>query len=80
MQLNEYLASRGLTVPKFGQRVGVHNRQTMYQYAKGIRFPPPDVLARIRNATDGVVTADDFVQQHETRAARAVEGSQASAA
>lgn len=67
MQLTEYLSKNGLTVPKFGLRVGVPNRQTMYQYAKGIRFPPPEVLARIREETGGTVTADDFVRHHMSR-------------
>ena len=75
MQLAAYLSKQGLTVPKFGREVGVPNRQTMYQYAKGIRFPPPDVLARISEKTAGEVTADDFVRQH--MAARAEQASAA---
>jgi transcriptional regulator with XRE-family HTH domain len=78
MQLAAYLSQNGLTVPKFGREVGVPNRQTMYQYAKGMRFPPPDVLARIADKTGGKVTADDFVRHY--MAAKSTGVAQASAA
>lgn len=78
MQLTAYLSRNSLTVPKFGREVGVPNRQTMYQYATGKRFPPPDVLARIAEKTAGMVTANDFVQQHT--AAKLDETAQPSAA
>lgn len=44
--------------------IGVTNKQTMSRYARGDRFPPPDVLLRIREVTKGKVSADDFVDQH----------------
>ena len=61
MDLKTYLSNKGLSVPAFGRSVGVDNRQTMWRYVSGERMPPRDVLRRIREETDGQVTADDFV-------------------
>jgi len=63
-RLAQYLSEKRLSVSQFGRSIGVENHMTVYRYIKGLRFPPPLVLKRIREVTDGLVTADDFVQQH----------------
>lgn len=63
MQLKAYLAENGLTLTAFARSMGL-GVQTLHRYVHGRRFPPADVLLRIRNATGGQVTADDFVDQH----------------
>lgn len=65
MQLKSYLATEGRTPAMFAAEVGV-TVQTLYRYLSGERFPTPENLRRIREATGGAVTADDFVDQHTT--------------
>lgn len=64
MQLPAYLADRGETLSGFARRSGIGSRQTVHAYVNGRRFPTPENLLRIRVATGGAVTADDFVDQH----------------
>ncbi len=63
MQLSLYLAAEKITAAEFGRRVGL-SRQRLHTYVRGSRFPSPTALRRIRDATGGAVTADDFVDQH----------------
>lgn len=65
MNLKTHLSSSGETVAAFAGRVGV-DVKTLYRYLSGERFPTPENLRRIREATGGAVTADDFVDQHTT--------------
>ena len=60
MKLNEYLASSGLTLAEFAQKIGVFGPQTVWRYTKGGRIPKPEIIARIAAATNGAVTANDF--------------------
>jgi len=64
MELDRYLREHGLTSVQFGKLSGVGLKQTVHQYRHGHRFPAPENLRRIREATGGAVTADDFVDQH----------------
>jgi hypothetical protein len=64
MKLDAYLSERGLTSERFGKTAGIPSKQTIHNYRRGIRFPSPQNLRRIREATNGAVTADDFVDQH----------------
>lgn len=64
MKLAAWLRTKDMTATAFGLLVNVTNKQTMSRYIRGDRFPPPDVLVRIRAVTDGEVTADDFADQH----------------
>lgn len=66
MHLKQHLSETGETVGAFAARVGV-DIATMYRYLAGTRFPTPENLRRIRKATAGAVTADDFVDQHAGR-------------
>jgi hypothetical protein len=63
MKLATYLTANEIRSAAFGRLVGV-SKQTMFKYVRGICFPPPETLKRIREATQGAVTADDFVDQH----------------
>lgn len=44
----------------FAERVGV-TRQTIHRYRTFQRFPSPEMISRIRDETNGVVTADDHL-------------------
>lgn len=63
MHLRAHLSETGETAASFAARVGV-DVKTLYRYLSGERFPTPENLRRIREATGGAVTADDFVDQH----------------
>lgn len=64
MKLQAYLESKRLTVAEFARDAGFASRQVVHKYLTGERFPGPEALLRIRKATGGAVTADDFVDQH----------------
>ena len=63
MKLDAYLSEHGLTSERFGKAAGIPSKQTIHNYRRGIRFPSPQNLRRIREATNGAVTADDFVDR-----------------
>lgn len=64
MKLDDFLKERGLTSPQFGKIAGIRSKQTIHNYRHGMRFPTPENLWRIREAINGAVTANDFVDQH----------------
>jgi len=64
MKLQTYLEDKGLTAAEFARAAGFASRQVVHKYLTSERFPSPDALLRIRTATGGAVTADDFVDQH----------------
>lgn len=69
MTLEAWRRERGLTFEQLADLLGLTGKgrgRTAQRYAKGERFPDPPTLLRIRVATDGLVTADDFVDQHTT--------------
>jgi len=65
MKLNDWLATRETEISnsEFAERIGV-SRQAVWRYRLGERMPRPDVISRIREATRGAVTANDFVSEH----------------
>jgi transcriptional regulator with XRE-family HTH domain len=67
MQLSAYLADKGISDADFAQAIGV-TRQAVHRYKTGGRLPEWPVLAKIREATDGAVTADDFLPSPEPQA------------
>ena len=69
MKLSDYLRNNGMTAAEFGRVAGLGSRQLVHKYVTGGRFPTPENLRRIREATGGAVTADDFVDQHTDPAA-----------
>ncbi|MCK8788173.1 helix-turn-helix transcriptional regulator [Roseomonas sp. NAR14] len=67
MTLVEYLERNDLTIAAFARQAGLKSRQLVHRYVRCDRFPPPEALKKIRDATGGAVTADDFVNQHLAR-------------
>lgn len=62
MKLTDYLASQSISDADFANVIGV-SRQAVHRYKTGERAPEWPVLAKIRDATDGAVTPDDFLPQ-----------------
>lgn len=62
MTLAEYLARNDLKAAELATRIGV-SRQALSRYIKGERRPEWTLLRRITEATDGHVTANDFVPE-----------------
>lgn len=60
MRLDTYLRENGLSAKEFGKLVGLP-KQTIHNYRHGFRFPGPENLLRIKDATNGAVTPDDFI-------------------
>jgi len=60
MKLTDYLAGHNISDADFAASIGV-SRQSVHRYKTGDRAPEWPVLAKIRDATDGAVTADDFL-------------------
>jgi transcriptional regulator with XRE-family HTH domain len=60
MTLSTYLAERNLSLTKFAEAIGV-SVETVRRYCEGTRTPRPALMAKIKAATAGSVTADDFV-------------------
>lgn len=58
--LETYLEEAGLTLDDFGRRIGV-SAVTIHRWAKGKSRPSWTNVSLIEQATDGVVTAQDFV-------------------
>jgi DNA-binding transcriptional regulator YdaS (Cro superfamily) len=61
MRLDLYLYHHAIPVEVFADAIGVH-RTSVYRFYKGLTFPRPETIERIRKATNGNVTADDFSQ------------------
>lgn len=61
MRLDVYLEKNDIPVEVFATTIGVH-RTSIYRFMKGLAFPRPATLRRIKTATRGHVGADDFVE------------------
>lgn len=61
MTLGEYLSEHQISDRAFADKIGV-TRQALHRYRRHERQPRPDVLRRIREATDGAVTPNDFLE------------------
>lgn len=70
MRLADYLSTNEISDAAFASRIGV-SRQALHRYRRGERMPRPDQLHRIREATDGAVTADDFLPARDSAATEA---------
>lgn len=64
MRLSEYLTERSLSLTKFAQEIGV-KVETVRRYREGKRTPRPEQMVKIKEATQGAVTADDFMPPRE---------------
>jgi transcriptional regulator with XRE-family HTH domain len=58
--LDRYLAERGMTNVEFGRAVDA-SEATISRLRKGKQAPSYSLVLRIRDATKGAVTADDFL-------------------
>jgi predicted transcriptional regulator len=67
MTLAEYLKVAKLTRAAFAAQIGA-TQVAVSRYITGRRIPHPNVMVRIKQATGGAVTADDF---HDQRGAAA---------
>lgn len=68
MDISSWLRSTKTSEGQFAEHIGV-SRQALHRYKNGERTPRPYVLARIREATNGAVTADDFLFGRKTEGA-----------
>lgn len=70
MRLAEYLRTNNLDDAAFGAVVG-SSEGAVKKWRYGERIPRPDQMARIREATGGAVTADDFYAPSDASGAAA---------
>ena len=67
MKLSDWMAANQMKVDDFARLIGVH-LVTAYKLRAGKSLPSVKVAAAIERATNGAVTAADFVP-HQTEAA-----------
>ena len=60
MKLSAYLRLTDTTMQAFAARIGVSN-PTVHRWCHGKAFPAWEKIPAIEAATDGAVTAEDFV-------------------
>jgi transcriptional regulator with XRE-family HTH domain len=68
MKLADWLTQNTVPDAAFAETIGV-SRQALWRYKADERMPRPAILSRIREATGGSVTADDFLPTVEVSAA-----------
>jgi hypothetical protein len=71
MTLKDWLAKYEMSDAEFARKSGIGQRALVHKYRHGRLFPGPVNLLRIRKATKGAVTANDFVDQCAAAAAAA---------
>ncbi len=64
MKLHDYLKDCGISDAEFGSLVEA-SEDAVRKWKYGQRMPRPQVLARIREVTNGAVTANDFLPAPE---------------
>jgi transcriptional regulator with XRE-family HTH domain len=64
MRFDDWLKTQKMTSAEFARVSGIGDRQAVHKYRHGERFPTAENLQRIRKATGGAVTANDFADQH----------------
>ena len=74
MKLRDWLASERMSDAEFARLSGIGQRALVQKYRHGRQFPSPTNLRRIRDATRGKVTADDFVDEQTTLSHRLAVG------
>lgn len=60
MRLTDYLDAHSITDAEFGSRIGLSQPQVS-KLRRGKHWPQRETMERIREATGGAVTADDFL-------------------
>lgn len=73
MKLATYLAAHEITYAAFAETIGV-SVFAVSKYARGKRVPRASIMARIKAASAGAVTADDFCEPANDLAPNPVEG------
>lgn len=68
MKLDTYLAEKGIARMAFAEQIGV-SQSLVTQLCQGKIWPGRDVARRIAEATEGAVTANDFVSTPSSEAA-----------
>lgn len=66
MRLSEYLSAEQLSLTDFAKAIGV-SAEAVRRYRDGDRTPRPEQMVRIKAATSGAVTADDFMPSPEQK-------------
>jgi transcriptional regulator with XRE-family HTH domain len=69
MNLQAYLDRNDLSRADFAKQIGV-SEVAVTRYIGGKRMPRPEVLSKIREATNGAVTPNDFLPEQEAGAPR----------
>ena len=64
MKLTRYISQNKIDKAVFADDVGV-TIQSLYRYLSGDRFPKPEIIQKIIAATNGEVTANDFLPDPE---------------
>lgn len=67
MKLKSYMVQNRLTDQKMADAIGC-SVSAVRKWRYGLRMPKPDQLVVISEATNGAVTANDFVEQHQEAA------------
>lgn len=62
MQLSQYMKRHGKSSQQIAEAIGVDN-SSVSRYLAGKRLPTPQVMRKIKQVTNGAVTADDFYEQ-----------------
>ncbi len=60
MELKTWLTAEGLTTTEFASRLGV-THSTIVRWTNGSRNPSLDMMRSIHRATNGAVSANDFM-------------------
>jgi len=60
MQLSDHLEQSGESIPSFAARIGV-SPQAVHRYLHDQRRPKWPILEKIKTATNGQVTPNDFL-------------------
>jgi transcriptional regulator with XRE-family HTH domain len=60
MKLADFMARKGISTAAFAHSIGVGSI-SVTRYLAGSRLPAPDVLVKIAEVTDGMVTPNDFL-------------------
>jgi transcriptional regulator with XRE-family HTH domain len=66
MTLKEYIEAQTpkLSHAAFGARIGV-TQAAINRYVRGVRFPSPEMIRKIQDATDGNVKVSDWYAEME---------------
>lgn len=67
MKLKSFLSQHRISRDAFAKMIGT-SQVAVTRYVAGTRTPRPEVMVRIKEATGGAVTADDFMPGEEAAA------------